>query len=233
MKLRRVFVAGLATLTVLVVGCGSSVGGTAAPAPNATTSATSATTTTDTTTSATTTSSSTTGSRTTRSTTTETTTTAETTTGAELDETTAVWLDTACSDLTVLLTTLFALPTVDATTPFEDYRLAHRDYYATLADTVLEMIGRLDQVDPPTIDGGADLHDAYRYYLLRLADISGSGAIAIDGAEDIASVDALTEQIQFEMEQLGEEDLGLASFSGGELQEVMQQVPACEQVTTG
>lgn len=148
-----------------------------------------------------------------------------------VDATTAVWLDTACTDLGTLLPALFAVPTLDeATTPVEQFRAAYRDYYANIADTALQINANLGQIDPPAVEGGQALHDGYQYFISRLADITGSGAIAIDSAADNAGIKAAVDQIQFEVESLSQEDIGLNSFSSPELQEYMKQVPSCAEL---
>jgi hypothetical protein len=149
---------------------------------------------------------------------------------AGLDATTAIWLQNSCTDVDTLFGVLFAIPTVDETASLEEFRAAYRDYYASLADTLLGMTDRMSVLDAPTIDGGQELHDGYLSYLIQLADISGSGAIAIDDAPDADSIGAIVEQIQFETEQLGDSDLGLAEFRGAELQDLMTQVPACQEL---
>ena len=149
---------------------------------------------------------------------------------AGLDATTAIWLQNSCTDAGTLLGVLFAIPTVDETASLEEFRAAYRDYYASLADTLMGMTQRMSVLDAPTIEGGQDLHDGYLSYLIQLADISGGGAIAIDDAPDADSIAAIVEQIQFETEQLGDSDLGLAEFHGAELQDLMTQVPACQEL---
>ena len=152
---------------------------------------------------------------------------------AALDATTAVWLHISCTDITALFASLFAIPTVDETAPVEDFRAAYVDYYASLADTLLGMTDRLSVLDPPTVEGGRALHDGYLNYLIQLADITASGALAIsDAPADVDSVGAVVEQIQFETEQLSEGDLGLSDFQGDQLQELMSRVPACQQLLT-
>ena len=77
------------------------------------------------------------------------------------------------------------------------------------------MTDRLSQLDPPQIEGGQALHDGYLQYLIQLADISGSGAIAIDEAPaDPQSIAAIVEHIQFDTERLAEGDFGLSDFQG-------------------
>jgi hypothetical protein len=149
---------------------------------------------------------------------------------AGLDATTAIWLQNSCTDIGTLLGVLFALPTVDETASLEEFRAAYRDYYASLADTLLGMTQRMSVLDAPTIDGGQALHDGYLNYLIGLADISGGGAIAIDEAPDADSIAAIVDQIQFETEQLGEGDFGLGDFQSAELQDLMAQVPACQEL---
>lgn len=150
-----------------------------------------------------------------------------------VDQATAVWLDTACTNLTTLLPVLLAVPTLDqTTTPVEEFRTAYRDYYATVADTALQVNGNLVGIDPPAVTDGPALHEAYQYYLKRLADITGSGSIAIDEATDIAGIQAVVEQIQFEIDGLSQEDIGLNSLSGAELQQYMKQIPACSEFVT-
>ncbi len=149
----------------------------------------------------------------------------------DLDATTQAWLETSCSDIGTLYATLFAAPTVDETAPVEQFRTAYRDYYASLADTVLGMTGRLSQLDPPQIADGQALHDGYLQYLTKLADIAGSGAIAIDEAPaDPQAIADIIEHIQFDTERLGESDLGLGGFQGDELRSLMAQVPACKDL---
>jgi hypothetical protein len=147
---------------------------------------------------------------------------------ADLDATTAIWLQNSCTDIGALFGVLYAIPTVDETAGLDEFRGAYRDYYASLADTLLGMTDRMTQLDAPTIDGGQALHDGYLAYLTGLAGIAGSGAVAIDAAPDAATVAALVDQIQFETKQLGEADYGLADFQGAELQALMAQVPACQ-----
>jgi hypothetical protein len=149
---------------------------------------------------------------------------------AGLDATTAIWLQNSCTDAGTLLGVLFAIPTVDESASLEEFRAAYRDYYASLADTLMGMTQRMSVLDAPTIEGGQDLHDGYLSYLIQLADIGGGGAIAIDEAPDADSIAAIVEQIQFETEQLGDSDLGLAEFQGAELQDLMTQVPACKEL---
>ena len=64
-----------------------------------------------------------------------------------------------------------------------------------------------------------------------LADISASGAVAIsDAPADLHSLGAVVEHIEFETEQLSQGNLGLSDFQGEHLQELMTQVPACQQL---
>ena len=148
------------------------------------------------------------------------------------DATTTIWLQNSCADVGTLFAALFAVPTVDETAPIDDYRGAYRDYYAALADTILGMTERMAPLDPPTIEDGQALHDGYLTYLIQLADIAGSGAIAIDEAVDAESIAAIIDQIDFEIERLGESDLGLADFQGEELQALMTAVPECADLVT-
>ncbi len=149
----------------------------------------------------------------------------------DLDSATQAWLETSCTDIGTLYATLFAVPTVDETAPVEQFRTAYRDYYASLADTVLGMTDRLSQLDPPQIADGQALHDGYLQYLTKLADIAGSGAIAIDEAPaDPQAIADIIEHIQFDTERLGESDLGLGGFQGDELRALMAQVPACKDL---
>jgi hypothetical protein len=145
-----------------------------------------------------------------------------------LDATTAIWLQNSCTDVETLLGALLTYPAVDETTPVDDFRIAYRDYYATVSDTVLGITERMSVLDAPTIDGGQDLHDGYLAYLVGLADITAGAAIAIDAAPDAETVAAIIEQVDFEIEQLGQSDYGLADFQGDELQALMSQVPACQ-----
>ena len=152
---------------------------------------------------------------------------------AALDATTAIWLQTSCTDVTTLFGSLFALPAVDETASVEDFRAAYLDYYSSLADTLLGMTNRLSALDPPTVDGGRALHDGYLNYLIQLADITASGAVAIsDAPADVDSIGAVIEQIEFQTEQLSQGDVGLSDFQGEDLQELMTQVPACQQLLT-
>jgi hypothetical protein len=139
-----------------------------------------------------------------------------------LDATTAIWLQNSCTDVETLLGALLTYPAVD------EFRIAYRDYYATVSDTVLGITERMSVLDAPTIDGGQDLHDGYLAYLVGLADITAGAAIAIDAAPDAETVAAIIEQVDFEIEQLGQSDYGLADFQGDELQALMSQVPACQ-----
>jgi hypothetical protein len=226
---RGIAAAALLSAAVLTAACSSTVAGTGSAASIATTS-------TSTTSSSTSSSATTTDESTTYETTTDDTETTETSETSEidpasLDATTAIWLQNSCTDVTTLLGALFALPTtVDETSPLEDYRIAFRDYYASVADTALGMTERMSALDPPTIEGGQALHDGYLNYLLRLADITGSGAIVIDEAVDAAAISAAIDQINFEIERLGEEDFGLADFQSAELQALMAQVPECAEL---
>lgn len=148
-----------------------------------------------------------------------------------LDATTAIWLQNSCTDVETLLAALFAYPTVDETAPVEDYRAAYRDYYASVADTVLGITERMAALDAPNIDGGQDLHDGYLRYLIGLADITGNGSILIDEAPaDPAEITSIIERIQYETENLGQGDFGLADFQSAELQELMAEVPACQSL---
>jgi hypothetical protein len=150
----------------------------------------------------------------------------------ELDATTAIWLQNSCTDIGTLFGALFAIPTVDENDPVEDYRVAYRDYYASLSDTLTEMAGRMAVLDPPTIEGGQALHDGYLTYLITLAGITGGGAVAIDEAPaDTASISAIVDQIGVEIDQLGQSDLGLADFQGAEIQSLIEQVPACDSLS--
>ena len=92
------------------------------------------------------------------------------------------------------------------------------------------MTERMALLDPPTVANGQALHDGYLSYLIGLADISAGGAIAIDEAADADTIVAIVEQIDFETDQLGQSDFGLGDFQGEELQALMAQVPACEQL---
>ena len=148
-----------------------------------------------------------------------------------LDATTAIWLQNSCTDVETLLAALFAYPTIDETAPVEDYRAAYRDYYASVADTVLGITERMAALDAPNIEGGQDLHDGYLRYLIGLADIAGNGSILIDEAPaDPAEITSIIERIQYETENLGQGDFGLADFQSAELQELMAEIPACQSL---
>jgi hypothetical protein len=147
-----------------------------------------------------------------------------------VDATTVVWLQNSCTDLGTLFGALFALPSVDENAPLEEFRTAYRDYYASLADTILEMTDRMTLLDPPNVDGGQALHDGYLTYLISLADINAGGAIAIDVAPDAETIVAIIDQIDFETQQLGESDFGLADFQSADLQAAMAEVPACQDL---
>lgn len=147
-----------------------------------------------------------------------------------VDATTVVWLQNSCTDLGTLFGALFALPSVDENAPLEEFRTAYRDYYASLADTILEMTDRMTLLDPPNVDGGQALHDGYLTYLIGLADINAGGAIAIDAASDAETIVAIVDQIDFETQQLGESDFGLADFQSADLQAAMAEVPACQDL---
>ena len=147
-----------------------------------------------------------------------------------VDATTVVWLQNSCTDLGTLFGALFALPSVDENAPLEEFRTAYRDYYASLADTILEMTDRMTLLDPPNVDGGQALHDGYLTYLIGLADINAGGAIAIDAAPDAETIVAIVDQIDFETQQLGESDFGLADFQSADLQAAMAEVPACQDL---
>jgi len=150
---------------------------------------------------------------------------------AALDATTAIWLQTSCTDIDTLLMSLFAIPTVGQDASVEEFRAAYVDYYASLADTLQGMTERLSALDAPTIEGGQVLHDGYLNYLIQLGDLTASGALAIsDAPADAESIGAVIEQIQFETEQLSEGDFGLSDFQGDGVQELMSQVPACRQL---
>jgi len=150
---------------------------------------------------------------------------------AALDATTAIWLQTSCTDIDTLLMSLFAIPTVGQDASVEEFRAAYVDYYASLADTLQGMTARLSALDAPTIEGGQVLHDGYLNYLIQLGDLTASGALAIsDAPADAESIGAVIEQIQFETEQLSEGDFGLSDFQGDGVQELMSQVPACRQL---
>jgi hypothetical protein len=149
---------------------------------------------------------------------------------AGLDATTAIWLQNSCTDIGTLFGALFALPTVDENAPLEEFRVAYRDYYASLADTVLGITDRMTLLDPPTVAGGQALHDGYLTYLIGLADINAGASIAIDEAPDAETILAIVDQVDFETEQLGQGDFGLADFQGEELQALMAEVPACQEL---
>lgn len=151
---------------------------------------------------------------------------------ASLDTTTQAWLETSCTDLGVLLGSLFAVPTVDDTATDAEYRDAYVTYYGDLTDTLLGMTDRLSALDAPTVAGGQDLHDGYLAYLNDLSSITLGAAVIIQQAPDRASVDATVEQVNAEIEQLGQSDYGLADFQGAELQALMAQVPACADLVT-
>jgi hypothetical protein len=151
---------------------------------------------------------------------------------AELDATTEVWLENSCTDIGTLLGALFAVPTVDGTATDAEYRDAYVTYYGDLTDTLLGMTDRMAALDAPTFTGGQDLHDGYLAYLNDLSSITLGAAVIIQQAPDRASVDAAVEQVNGEIEQLGQSDYGLSDFQGEELQALMAQVPACAELVT-
>jgi hypothetical protein len=146
----------------------------------------------------------------------------------ELDATSAIWLQNSCTDIGTLFGSLFAIPTVDGTATDEEYRDAYVTYYGDLTDTLFVITDRMSALDAPTFDGGQDLHDGYLAYLNDLSSITLGAAVVIQAAPDRASVDAAIEQINAEIEQLGQSDYGLSDFQGEHLQALMVQVPACE-----
>jgi hypothetical protein len=151
---------------------------------------------------------------------------------AELDATTEVWRENSCTDIGTLLGALFAVPTVDGTATDAEYRDAYVTYYGDLTDTLLGMTDRMAALDAPTFTGGQDLHDGYLAYLNDLSSITLGAAVIIQQAPDRASVDAAVEQVNGEIEQLGQSDYGLSDFQGEELQALMAQVPACAELVT-
>lgn len=151
---------------------------------------------------------------------------------AELDGTTAIWLQNSCTDIGTLVGSLFAVPSVDGTATDEQYRDAYVTYYSDLTDTLLGMTDRMSALDAPTFAGGQDLHDGYLAYLNDLSSITLGAAVIIQSAPDRASVDAAIDQINTEIEQLGQSDYGLSDFQSEDLQALMAQVPACEGLLT-
>ena len=151
---------------------------------------------------------------------------------AALDATTEVWLENSCTDIGTLLGALFAVPAVDGTATDVEYRDAYVTYYADLTDTLLAMTDRMRALDAPTFAGGQDLHDGYLAYLNDLSSITLGAAVIIQQAPDRASVDAAVQQVNGEIEQLGQSDYGLSDFQGDELQALMAQVPACAELVT-
>lgn len=151
---------------------------------------------------------------------------------AELDATTEAWLENSCTDIGTLLGALFAVPTVDGTATDAEYRDAYVTYYSDLTTTLFGMTERMSALNAPTIAGGQDLHDGYLAYLNDLSSITLGAAVIIQQAPDRASVDAAVEQINSEIEQLGQSDYGLSDFQGDELQALMAQVPACKGLLT-
>jgi len=151
---------------------------------------------------------------------------------AGLDATTEIWLENSCTDIGTLIGALFAVPTVDGTATDAQYRDAYVTYYADLTDTLLGMTDRMGALDAPTFTGGQDLHDGYLAYLNDLSSITLGAAVVIQQAPDRATVDAAVEQVNAEIEQLGQGDYGLSDFQGDELQALMAQVPACAGLLT-
>lgn len=151
---------------------------------------------------------------------------------AALDATTEVWLENSCTDIGTLLGALFAVPTVDGTATDAEYRDAYVTYYADLTDTLLAMTDRMAALDAPTFTGGQDLHDGYLAYLDDLSSITLGAAVIIQQAPDRASVDAAVQQVNAEIEQLGQSDYGLSDFQGDQLQALLAQVPACAGLVT-
>ena len=151
---------------------------------------------------------------------------------AGLDATTELWLENSCTDIGTLLGALFAVPAVDGTATDVEYRDAYVTYYADLTDTLLAMTDRMRALDAPTFAGGQDLHDGYLAYLNDLSSITLGAAVIIQQAPERASVDAAVEQVNAEIEQLGQGDYGLSDFQGDELQALMAQVPACAGLLT-
>ena len=151
---------------------------------------------------------------------------------AGLDATTELWLENSCTDIGTLIGSLFAVPTVDGTATDAQYRDAYVTYYADLTDTLLGMTDRMGALDAPTFTGGQDLHDGYLAYLNDLSSITLGAAVIIQQAPERASVDAAVEQVNAEIEQLGQGDYGLSDFQGDELQALMAQVPACAGLLT-
>jgi hypothetical protein len=150
----------------------------------------------------------------------------------ELDATSAIWLQNSCTDIDTLFGSLFAIPTVDGTATDDEYRDAYVTYYGDLTDTLFGITDRMSALDAPTFDGGQDLHDGYLAYLNDLSSITLGAAVVIQAAPDRASVDAAIEQINAEIEQLGQSDYGLSDFQGDDLQALLAQVPACEGLLT-
>ena len=150
----------------------------------------------------------------------------------DLDATTAIWLQNSCTDVQTLLGSLFAVPTVDGTATDEQYRDAYVTYYADLTDTITGITDRMTALDAPTFAGGQDLHDGYLAYLNDLSSITLGAAVIIQTAPDRASVDAAIDQVNAEIEQLGQSDYGLADFQGEQLQALMARIPACAPLLT-
>lgn len=151
---------------------------------------------------------------------------------AGLDADTEAWLENSCTDIGTLVGSLFALPAVDDTATDAEYRDAYVTYYSDLTETLFGMTDRMSALDAPTFAGGQDLHDGYLAYLDDLSSISLGAAVIIQEAPDRASVDAAVEQVNAEIEQLGQSDYGLSDFQGDELQALMAQVPACADLVT-
>ncbi len=155
-----------------------------------------------------------------------------TVTAPGLDGVTAIWLQNSCTDVETLIGSLFALPTVDDSVTDEEYRDAYVTYYSDLTDTLFGITERMGALDAPTIEGGQELHDGYLAYLNDLSSITLGAAVVIQAAPDRATVDAAVEQVNAEIEQLGQGDYGLSDFQSEELQALMAQVPACENLLT-
>ncbi len=144
-----------------------------------------------------------------------------------VDAATKRWVTGMCTDMGAVYTAVLDVPQSTEASGLAAYRSAYVTYYRALHESAAQALGDAQGAQPPSVPGGADIHQTFVRYLTGLADLSGSAAELVGGETTLSDVSADILQVSHEMENLSTKVAGPTEIKSPELAAAVQAEPEC------
>lgn len=140
---------------------------------------------------------------------------------------TVTWMTHTCSDLLSVDDIMGTLPVADPADPVT-YRSTWSVYYSGLATAAGLAIDDMDSVAPPAIPNGATVANGLVGYLGQMQS-TAQQASQLVAASSLDGVDGTVAAESAAMAAVNPADYGLAALDQGQLKQLQDRIPACQQ----